>query len=230
MSNDQMRKLGRHMVGLAAILFVASGIARAQWLNHSDPRTPRLPDGKPNLAAPAPKTPDGKPDLSGIWNNPNGKYLTNLPQTAGVQVPFHPWAKAVFDERQANFGKDRPAGFCLPHGIPDAMLVPMYPFKIVQTQGLTLILFENFTQYRQIHTDGRAFPVDPKPTWFGYSVGKWEGDTLVVETLGFNDKTWLDDAGHPHTEAMRTTERVRDRKSTRLNSSHSDRSRMPSSA
>jgi hypothetical protein len=201
-------RLGRIVTALG-VAFTLSGAVHAQWLRHPDPRTPRLPDGKPNLAAPAPKAPDGKPDLSGIWNNPNGKFLTNLPQTAGVQVPFQPWAAALFKERQDNFGKDRPAGFCLPHSIPNAMLVPLYPWKIVQTPNLILILYENFTQYRQVHLDGRPFPVDPKPAWFGYSVGRWEGDELVVDTQGFNDRSWLDDAGHPHTEAMRTTERFR---------------------
>jgi hypothetical protein len=98
----------------------------------------------------------------------------------------------------------------LTSGIPDAML-PGVPFKFVETPGLTLILYEEFNQYRQIFTDGRAVPRNPQPTWFGYSIGKWEGDTSVVETTGFNDQTWLDDSGHPHTDAMRTTERFRRR-------------------
>jgi len=183
----------------------------AQWMKHPDPRTPRTPDGKPNLTAPVRRGADGKPDLSGIWNAIDGRYLTNLAKPTGLVVPFQPWAEAVFNERVANEGKDRPSGFCLPHSVPDAMLIPGYPWKIVQTPGLTIILFENFTQYRQIFTDGRNFPTERNPAWFGYSVGKWDGDTFVVDTEGFNDKSWLDDAGHPHTESLHTTERFRRR-------------------
>jgi hypothetical protein len=193
----------------AAILLASSAAASGQWLGHRDPRTPRLPDGQPNLAAPVPRTADGKPDLSGIWNRVDPKYLNNL-AADGVEVPFRPWAKALYDERQANLGKDRPSGRCLPHGIPDAMMVPP-PFKIVQTDRLVIILYEEFVDYRQIFTDGRSFPADPNPAWFGYSVGRWDGDTLVVETTGFNDRSWLDDGGHPHSDQLRTIERFRRR-------------------
>jgi hypothetical protein len=102
-----------------------------------------------------------------------------------------------------------PAGRCLPHSIPNAMLVPLYPWKIVQTPEEVVVLYENFTQYRQIFTDGRSFPAQMDPTWFGYSIGRWEGDVLVVETAGLNDKAWLDDGGHPRSEQMRTTEKFR---------------------
>ena len=194
-----------------ATLLLLSGAASAQWLQHPDPRTPRTPDGKPNLTAPAPRMADGKPDLGGLWNAVDGRYLTNLGNRAGITVPFQPWAEALFKERQDNQGKDRPAGRCLPHTIPNAMLVPGYPWKVVQTPGLVIILFENFTQYRQIFTDGRGFPTERNPTWFGYSTGKWDGDTFVVETVGFNDRSWLDDGGYPRSEAMHTTERFRRR-------------------
>ncbi|MGH8649576.1 MAG: hypothetical protein ACREUP_09770, partial [Burkholderiales bacterium] len=115
----------------------------------------------------------------------------------------------LFKERQENEGRDRPAGRCLPHTIPNAMMVPNYPWKIVQTPGLTIVLFENFTQYRQIFTDGRDFPTERQPAWFGYSLGKWEGDAFVVETLGFNDKSWLDSSGYPHGEKLHLVERFR---------------------
>ena len=174
------------------------------------PNTPRLPNGKPNLAAPAPKTADGKPDLSGIWRNPNGKYLDNL-AADGIQVPFTPQGAALYKERQENFSKDRPSGRCLPHSVPDAMLVPATPFKFVQTPGVMLILFENQGHYRQVFTDGRGLPKEMQSTWLGYSVGRWEGDTFVVETAGFNDQTYLDDGGHPHSDAYRSTERFRRR-------------------
>jgi len=198
------------VVGLAAAL-LQTGMAAGQWMKHPDPRTPRMADGKPNLAAPAPRLADGRPDLGGIWNAVDGRYLTNLARRAGIDIPFQPWAAALFKERQDTEGRDRPAGRCLPHTIPDAMLVPGYPWKVVQTPGVTIILFENFTQYRQIFTDGRGFPTERNPTWFGYSIGKWDGDTFVVDTVGFNDKSWLDDGGHPRSDAMHTIERFRRR-------------------
>ena len=126
-------------------------------------------------------------------------------------MPLQPWAAAIYKERHDTQGRDKPQVRCLPHGAPDAMLVPGYPFKIVQTPGETIILEEEFNQYRQILTDGRALPVDPNPAWFGYSIGKWEGDTFVVQTTGFNDGSWLDNGGHPHTDALHLTERFRRR-------------------
>jgi hypothetical protein len=186
----------------------AVGPAAAQWLSLPLPGTPRTADGKPNLSAPAPKTPDGRPDLSGIWRAESGRYLANL-AGEGTDVPMHPWAAAVYKERVDTLGRDKPQVRCLPHGVPDAMLVAGLPFKIIQTPGVTVVLYEEFHQYRQIFTDGRGLPVDPDPAWFGYSVGKWEGDTFVVETAGFKEGTWLDNNGHPHTEALRLTERFR---------------------
>ena len=193
-----------------AILVVMATPASAQWISLPLPGTPRTPDGKPNLAAPAPKTPDGKPDLSGIWRAAEGRYLQNI--TDGLaEVPFQPWAAALYKERVDNLAKGRPTERCLPHGIPDAMMVRSGPWKIVQTPGVTLILYEEFNHYRQLFADGRGFPKDTNPTWFGYSIGKWEGDTFVVNTTGFNDQSWLDDPGHPHTDAMRVIERFRRR-------------------
>jgi len=197
------------LVAVLAAAVLAAMPVSAQYLKHPDPKTPRLPDGTPNLAAPVPRQGDGKPDLNGLWNAVDGRFLTNISRRAGIDPPFTPWAAALFKERQDNEGRDRPAGRCLPHTIPDAMLVPNYPWKVVQTPGLTIILFENFTQFRQIFTDGRDYPKERAPTWFGYSLGKWDGDTFVVETLGFNDKSWLDDGGHPRSEAMKVTERFR---------------------
>jgi hypothetical protein len=181
-----------------------------QWVNVPLPNTLRTPDGKPNLSAPAPKDADGKPDLSGLWRNPNGKYLDNI-AADGIDVPFQPWAAALYKERQENFSKDRPSGRCLPHGVPDAMLVPATPFKIIQTPAETMILYENQGHFRQVFTDGRGFPKQMDPIWMGYSIGKWEGDTFVVDTRGFNDQTYLDDGGHPHSDAYHAVERFRRR-------------------
>src|SRR5579862_9584073 len=209
-------KTTRYLTGavLAALLSTVPVPAAAQWLDYPTSGIPRTPDGKPNLAAPTPKAPDGHPDLSGIWLRDSGKYLQDL--ATGIEVSFQPWAEKLYKEREGNLAKGRPTERCLPHGIPDAML-PGAPFKIVQTPGLTIILFEEFNHYRQILTDGRPFPKDPQPAWFGYSIGKWEGNTMVVDTRGFNDLSWLDDPGHPHTEAMHVTERFVRRDFGRLN-------------
>ncbi len=128
----------------------------------------------------------------------------------GPGAPLTPAGEKVYKERLARLGKDRPSGHCLPHGIPDAMLIPE-PFKIVHTPGVTFILFEEFVMFRQVFTDGRALPKDPEPAWMGYSIARWEDDAFVIESRGFNDKSWLDDEGHPHTEALHTTERFRRR-------------------
>jgi hypothetical protein len=189
----------------------------AQWIKIALPETPRTPDGRPNLKAPPPKADDGRPDLSGIWlcvrgisaprENPAGlpgRMDHFMPK--GAEIPLLPAAAALYKQRSEGLGKGRPSERCLPHGIPDAMLYGG-PMKIVQNRRLTLILFEEFNHYRQLFTDGRAFPQDPQPTWFGYSVGRWDGDTFVVDSMGFNDQTWMDDSGLPHSDALRTTER-----------------------
>jgi hypothetical protein len=122
--------------------------------------------------------------------------------------PMLPAAEALHKERQANFMADRPSSRCLPHGIPDQMLIGV-PLKIVQTPGVTFILYEEFARFRQIFTDGRGPAPVAAPAWLGYSIGKWDGDSFVVDTRGFNDKSWLDDSGRPHTEALHTIERFR---------------------
>jgi hypothetical protein len=195
---------------ILAIFFFTAAPASAQWIHLPLPDTPRTADGKPNLSAPGPKTADGKPDLSGIWRAAEGKYLQNITEDL-QEVPFQPWASALYKQRVDSLAKGRPTERCLPHGVPDAMMVRSGPWKIVQTPRVTLILFEEMNHYRQVFTDGRGFPKDPNPAWFGYSIGKWEGDTFVADTTGFNDQTWLDDPGHPHTDAMHATERFRRR-------------------
>src|SRR2546425_13045038 len=183
-------------------------IVLAQWVSVTLANTPRTPAGKPNLTAPAPKARDGKTDLSGIWRVGPGGYLLNIAKDLG-EAPFQPWAAALYRERADGLGKGRPSEFCIPHGIPDGMLVRNSPFKIVQTRDVVVILYEEFNHYRQVFMDGRGFPPDTTATWFGYSIGKWDGDTLVVETIGFNDQSWLDDPGHPHSDALHVTERFR---------------------
>ncbi len=184
-----------------------AGTAAAQWLDLPVPGTPRTADGKPNLKAPTPRTADGKPDLSGIWRAETNRYNANL-VPKGSEAPMLPWAAQEFKRRLDTLGYDKPGTKCMPHGVPDAMTV--YNFKILQTPSVMVHLHEEMHKYRQIHTDGRALPVDPDPAWYGYSVGRWEGDTFIAETAGFRgDGTWLDNDGHPHTDALRLTERFR---------------------
>jgi len=209
--------------------------ASAQWLNHPTPGTPRTRDGKPNLSAPVPRASNGKPDLSGVWQiepPPPGenerlfgnvltdflvpgddprdfsKYFLNiLADFKPEDAPMRPEAAALFGQRAQTAGKDGPTSFCLPLGLPRVFLIPV-PYKIIQTPGLIAMLFEADNTRRQVYTDGRKSVVDPQPTWLGYSTGKWAGDTLIVDTVGFNDRVWLDAFGHPQSEASHVTERI----------------------
>ena len=190
---------------LAAALFLPA--ASGQWLDYPTPGTPRTPDGKPNLTAPAPRTAGGKPDLSGIWSGPGaGSYDRNVTRDL-KPADIQPWAEAVYQQRVRDMGKDAPRANCLPDPFPYYHIVDLARF--VQTPGLLVILYQGTTNsvHRTVFTDGRPLPKDPTPAWMGYSIGHWEGDTLVVETAGFNDRSWLDIEGHPHTEALRITER-----------------------
>jgi len=162
--------------------------------------------GVENKAAPsgqAPRTPDGKPDFSGVWG-PDRHFIYDIGSALkpGDVLPLQPWAADLAKKRMS---KDDPEANCLPTGVP--RMAP-YPWKIVQRPELILFLFEgNIHSYRQIFLDGRSHPKDPDPTWYGDSIGHWEGDTLVVDTIGFNDHFWFDFAGHPHTEKLHITER-----------------------
>jgi len=204
-------------------ILLALAFAAGQWLDYPAKNVPRAKDGKPILTAKAPKTRDGKPDLSGTWlpdNTPgihgtNGeplpKYFINV--TFGIKdedVPFTPEAAATYKKNLSLNGKNDPLSFCHPAGVPSVDTVPI-PYKIVQTPELIVILYESDTVYRQIFLDGRKHAETTIPSWMGYSVGHWEGDVLVVETTGFNDKGWLDRIGHTHSDAMRIVERFQRR-------------------
>jgi len=189
----------------AAIIFCAT--AQAQWLNYPTPGTPRTADGKPNLSAPTPRTADGKPDLSGVWSGPGaGSYDRNIARDLKPS-DIQPWAEALYQQRVLAMGKDAPRANCLPDPFTYYHMVDLARF--VQTPALIAVLYQGTTNsvHRTIFTDGRPLPQDPNPTWMGYSTGRWEGDTLVVDTAGFNDRGWLDIEGHPHTEALHITER-----------------------
>ena len=200
--------MDENMTKMAAMLLAAMSVPlSAQWLNYREPGIPRTKDEKPDLAAPAPHASNGKPDLSGIWEQKNARttaYYLNR-----IEMPWQPEAEALFKQNQANNQKDNPEGHCLPRGLPKSDAFDLH--KIVQTPGLIVVLYEYNIMYRQIFTDGRPLPSDPNPSWMGYSVGRWEGDTLVVESNGFNGKAWLSFAGNPTTDAMRLTERMRRR-------------------
>jgi hypothetical protein len=193
--------------GVAVSLLAVAIPAAAQWPEGPTKRIPRSKDGSPNLTAPAPRKPNGTPDLSGIWMVPGLKYLINIAADL-KEVPFQPWAAAEYKRRMDDRGKDDPNNLCLPSIIPEKVAVTS-PWKIVETPGVTLILYESRTIFRQIFTDGRPLPKDPNPTWQGYSIGKWDADTFVVESNGFNGKGWLDTNGHPVTDALHVTERYR---------------------
>jgi hypothetical protein len=151
-------------------------------------------------SGPAPRTADGKPDLSGVW-------YAQRPVDPGTPQPL-PWAEALLGERAANNSKDAPGAHCMPRGLTNAGA--LFPYKLVQTPKLLVMLFEDdIPSHRQVFLDGRRPPKDPNPRWMGYSSGHWDGETLVVETVGFDDRSWLTAQGHPHTEMMRVIERFR---------------------
>jgi hypothetical protein len=193
-------------ITLAVVFAVA---ASAQWLHLPTPGIPRTADGKPNLKAPVPRMADGKPDLSGLWQPELTPYRFDVIQDVKDEGVFRPAAQALFLQRAVNLRHDNPVTHCLPAG-PQAIFAAGSTrfYRIVQSPGVIALLYE-LGDFRQIYTDGRGLPKDPNPTWMGYSIGHWEGDTLVVETAGFNDKTWLDMVGHPHSEHLRVTEKFR---------------------
>jgi len=208
--------MNRRNLCLATLLCVGVGATavRAQWINYRAPGVPRTADGKVNLAAPAPRTPDGKPDLSGTWLD-GGGYFGNLAKDLKPgELLMLPWAEAQVKENQANLHKNDPMVGCLPPGVPRINLggsrgMP-HPFKVVQTSTLVVLLYETSTNqtFRQVFLDGRPLPADPQPTWLGYSIGRWDGDTLVVDSAGFNGRAWVDTgSGHPQTDVARVTER-----------------------
>jgi hypothetical protein len=194
-------------VAAAGVLtLLVCSVSTAQWLNYPTPGIPRLPDGKPDLSAPAPRTSDGKPDLSGIWRGAGPIYRFNIAQDLKAE-DIQPWAEALFLQRVRDNRKDSPLARCQPVSIPFHNFFNLT--RIVQTPGLTMIVYESpNSPHRTVFTDGRDLPKDPNPSWLGYSIGRWEGDTLVITSMGFNDLGWLDSAGHPQTESLRIIERL----------------------
>ena len=197
---------------IVALVLMSVGTG-AQWLNHPTPGIPRLPDGRPNLSAPPSRLADGHPDLSGIWDVGNMLYFHDLAKGLKPgEVQLTPWAAAIRKQRMDRNHVDDPYGYCLPLGVP--RINTRSPFKILQTPQLTAFLHETYVGmiFRQVFTDGRRLPAisEAEPTWLGYSVGKWDGDTFVVDTVGFRDRGWLSAMqAYPHSDALHVTERWR---------------------
>lgn len=225
----------KRMMLACALAVVAAGATRAQWLNYPAPGVPRLANGKVDLSAKAPRTREGRPDLSGVWqtelesaemiasrsndeaanalivpgDDPRtfSRYFFNvLADFTAADAPMRPQT-IEYMRRNGERTAGNPSGPCLPHGLPQADLMSYSPFKMIQTPSVIAVLYELDNNYRQIYIDGRSLPKDLQPTWGGYSVGRWEGDTLVVDAAGFSERTRLDVAGHPHSEALRIQER-----------------------
>jgi len=205
-----------------AILIFAAILAPGQWLEYPTPGVPRLPNGRPNLAAAAPRTAYGKPDFSGLWEPsaqgqasptvagevPLPAEVVNIAARLKDGLPYRPWSRELQRARQDGNGKNSPTVRCLPMGMV-WMLSQPFPRKVIQSRNLVVILYEKDTQYRQIFTDGRPLPDDPQPSFNGYSSGSWEGDTLVVQTIGLRDDLWADLRGNPITAAAKVTEKMR---------------------
>jgi hypothetical protein len=206
--NSTFASVSRAFIVAIVIAWAAPSIAHAQWDPYPWKNMPRTPDGKVIMDAPPRRMSDGKPDLSGFWMpGDNVRHLLNLAsELKPEEVPLQPWARALYQERIDNNGKDHPGVRCLPSGIPEKLNIPD-GLKVVQTPDLLVFLHESRTIYRQVFLDDRPLPKNAQPTWMGYSVGHWEGDTLVVETIGQNGKTWLDMRGLPGTESLHITER-----------------------
>jgi hypothetical protein len=218
-------------LGLLFLALTPAGLL-AQWPAYPTPGVPKTADGKQNLTGPAPRTPEGRPDLSGVWQyqRPPGSPAPAAPTTQGSNdiiplsvrtsqfwnlgasfkdgLPFQPWAAELHRQRVATNSKDNPDAHCMPLGVMQ-LHTHGQPRKMVQTPGVIVIIYEANAGIRQIFTDGRPQPTDVEPWWFGYSTGKWEGDTLVVETTHLRDLGWLDVEGSTITETGRIIEHFR---------------------
>jgi len=222
----------RILAAAAVFVITASPLLFAQWPKFAPPNAPRLADGSVNMAGPPPRTADGKVDLSGVWETnqgrrgggpapvaaegtgalpPSGSIFGNVGDQSPGGAPYQPWAAELVKKRMADNSKDNPDAHCLPMGLMQMTSHP-YPKKIILTPTVMVLIYEGSgTTVREVFLDGRPLPkaADVEPWWNGYSVGRWEGDTLVVETTGFMDDGWLDVRGSPFTSAGTMIERFR---------------------
>ena len=217
----------RALAFLLAVLSVPA-VGFSQWLHYPTEGVPKNADGTPDLTAPAPKMPDGKPDFSGLWRPGKrmpcktssgqsvecntelggGPLGRNLGAELPGGLPYQPWAADLRKVRSAENSVDDPHVRCLPDNPPRAWQLP-HLTKAIHTQKLLVLLYEINAMYRQIFIDGRPMPDDPNPAWNGYSTAKWDGDALVVQTVGFRDALWIDTGGSPMSDAAKMTERIR---------------------
>ena len=227
--------VGRFIRSALVALLVAAGFVTvpahlsAQWLKYPTAGVPRTQDGKPDFAAPTPHTADRKPDLSGMWITddafpcpqsagrdfidcgvelPISRYGISMGMGVRGGLPFQPWAAELVKKRTADQSKDDPHARCLPDTFLRSYGLPHYQ-KFIQIPGLLVMLDEDNANYRQVFTDGRPLPEDPVPAWNGYSSGKWDGDALVIDSIGFRNDLWLDMNGSFLTEAAKVRERIR---------------------
>lgn len=216
-------KVGSRWLVCVALLLASTQLA-AQWPSFKSATAPRTSDGRVDMLGPAPRTRDGKPDLSGVWDKgllpqevpPPSLFAGSGPsqafrdlKAAVGELPMLPWAVQLKAERFGQNSKDHPDAHCLPLHPIQLHLHPQ-PRKIIQTSDLIVILYEANDGRREIFIDGRPLPAgDVQPWWYGYSTGRWDGDTLVVESSGFKDQSWIDEYGTPATDALRLTERFR---------------------
>ena len=213
---------GRAATVLAALLVAAP--AAAQWVGYPTPHVPRKPDGKVDMTAPAPRLANGKPDFTGIWISdrtepgqetisdtsslPSGRHMQDMGVDMEGGLPYQPWQLPIVKERTDNLAIDDPHIRCLPDFFLRAYGLP-HMLKFVHTPGLLVMLNEMNAGYRQVFTDARALPDQPSPAWQGYSSARWNGDTLVVDTIGMRDDTWIDWNGSVVTEAAKIREEIR---------------------
>lgn len=196
--------LGMLLGGMWMLALPAWG---AQWYQYPEKGIPRKADGTLDVNAPAPRLPDGKPDLSGLWLIPDINDGWDLEKGRKGGLPLQPWARKLVEQRAARELIDDPSSRCLPTGLIGLGFIS--PFRISVLRDRVIVLFEQNTTFRQILLDGRPLPTAPLPSYMGYSVGRWEGETFVVESAGFNGKSWIDAAGHPITEQLHLTERIK---------------------
>lgn len=216
-------------LGILGMCF-ASAPLPAQWFTYPTPDVPRKGDGTVDMTAPAPRLPGGKPDFSGVWTtgDPNNgqagaspidapgdpgnirssRQMSNIGVDLPDGLPYQPWLVPIVKERTENLAKDDPHIRCLPDNFLRAYGMP-HLLKFVHTPGLLIMLQEMNATYRQVFTDARPLPEDPNPTWQGYSSAKWSGDTLVIDTIGLRDDTWIDWNGSVVTESAKVQERIR---------------------
>ena len=216
-----MPRCYRPIVTAAVILLISTPLA-AQWIGYPSAGVPRRADGSVDMQAPAPRLSNGKPDLSGIWISdvtpegeetpsnvftlPSGRYMQNMGiDMPGGQLPYQDWQLPIVAERTENLAIDDPHIRCLPDNFLRAYGLP-HMLKFVQKPDILIMLNEMNAGYRQIFTDARALPEDPTPAWQGYSAGTWDGDTLVIDTIGVRDDSWIDWNGSVITEDAKIRE------------------------